>query len=375
MIAGPLHILHVFASFCPGGAQMRFVSLANALGRDVAYTIVAMDGRFDAAKLLDPAIRVSLVPPGSRGLPWSALAIRRLLREVRPDLTITNNWGSMDAVLGSWSAGLCPTIHSEDGFNPDEVTRLKFRRVLTRRVLLNRIHTTVVPSKALLRIARERYRLAEDKVTLIPNGIDVARFRPTRCEATRTALRATENTVIVGFVGHLRAEKDLPLLLRAYAQARLPDARLVIAGDGPARHEVETLAEAYGSAVSWCSPATRRSRRNIFPHLTFLRSRPPRSRCRWRDLKAMAFGYLPVDMTDVGDCADMLCTRDPAVYCAPGNLDAYVRALTEQAQSPKLRQTLGAANRQNCVRRYSFEAMLQAYVNLYEDALSGKRSP
>jgi glycosyltransferase involved in cell wall biosynthesis len=44
-------------------------------------------------------------------------------------------------------------------------------------------------------------------------------------------------------VGRLAKEKNLPLLIRGYAQAKLirPDLRLVLVGDGPMRAELQTL--------------------------------------------------------------------------------------------------------------------------------------
>lgn len=349
---------------------MRFTRLANAFGPDVAYTIVAMDGRFDAAELLDPSIRVALVPLERRSLPWSALAIRKLIREVRPDLTITNNWGSMDGVLASWSAGVCPTIHSEDGFGPDEATRLKSRRVLTRRVLLNRIYTTVVPSKTLVRVAREQYRLAEEKMTFIPNGIEITHFQPGRCEATRRMLGATDETVIIGFVGHLRAEKALHVLIEAYSQAKMPNSLLVLVGDGPCRKVLAAMVERLGLAAQvrfvGHAPAPQRylAAFDIFAMSSATEQMP------LSILEAMACG-LPVISTDVGDCADMLATRQSPVIVAPGNVSAYANALKLLAGQPTLRFELGTANRQRCIATYSFEKMTEAYAALYQRALSG----
>src|SRR5204863_2495984 len=101
----------------------------------------------------------------------------------------------------------------------DEASSLKWRRVLARRVLLNRIHMTIVPSQTLLDVAARRFRLRPDKVTLIPNGVDVAKFRPRREFEWRRACGIPDQAIVFGAVGWLRPEKNLQLLIRAFAAA------------------------------------------------------------------------------------------------------------------------------------------------------------
>jgi L-malate glycosyltransferase len=134
----PLHLLHVFSTFKAAGPQIRFASIANALGTEFRHTIVAMDGNYDAAQRLDSTLTITLQPPPfDKGSLLCSLTMREVVRHVHPDLTLTYNWGAMDAVAGSRLAAVCPTIHTEDGFNPDEAVALKSRRVLARRLLLN----------------------------------------------------------------------------------------------------------------------------------------------------------------------------------------------------------------------------------------------
>lgn len=368
------HILHVFPAFCPGGAQVRFVRLANAFGPDIRYTVLAMDGNFEAATLISPSIRVDLVAPPIRSLPQSAIWIRRLIRRIRPDLVITNNWGSMDAVLASWLAGVCPTIHSEDGFGSDEATRLKPRRVVTRRALLNRIHTTVVPSKTLLRIAREQYRVSESKATYIPNGIDVSQFQPRRCMETRRSLGASDDTTVIGFIGHLRPEKTVDVLIESFAQAKLQNALLLLVGDGPCRQDLESLAERLGirGQIRFVGHAA-----DPHPYLAALDVFAMSSATEQMPLsilEAMAYG-LPVISTDVGDCADMLGTREFPTVVARADVGTYAAGLSLLASRPDLRRTLGATNRERCVAAYSFEKMAESYRMLYLQPLSDSSVP
>ena len=81
---------------------------------------------------------------------------------------------------------------------------------------------------------RERYRAA-----LIPNGVDPARFSPGPAERARLGLPAGGPIVLM--VSALIASKNVDEAIRA--MALLPEATLVVAGDGPLRDEMKALAD------------------------------------------------------------------------------------------------------------------------------------
>src|SRR5579864_7078129 len=170
------HILHVFSSFGVGGPQVRFATLAAHLGDRFRHSIVAMDGDYTCRARLDPGLDIAY--PATAFCKGRTVAnvmrFRKQLRELRPNILVTNNWGSIE-----WSiANAVPVvrhIHIEDGFGSEERNVQIRRRVWARRAFLRR-STIVVPSHALYRIATKIWRLPEKRVQYIPNGIDCARF-------------------------------------------------------------------------------------------------------------------------------------------------------------------------------------------------------
>jgi glycosyltransferase involved in cell wall biosynthesis len=74
--------------------------------------------------------------------------------------------------------------------------------------------------------------------SLIPNGVDPARFRPG--PARRAELGLPTNGPLILMVSALEPGKRVIEAMRAVAA--MPDARLVVAGDGALRHEVDRLA-------------------------------------------------------------------------------------------------------------------------------------
>src|SRR3546814_5157458 len=86
--AAARRLLHSFASFGYGGVPIRICDVINGLGGAFRHTVVALDGRFDAARRLAPEAAVTLRP---LSLPRYNLLrgmgmVRDLLRDAAPDL-------------------------------------------------------------------------------------------------------------------------------------------------------------------------------------------------------------------------------------------------------------------------------------------------
>ena len=348
-------LLHVFPSFEVGGAQVRFITLANHFGLCYRHAVIAMDGRHGARARLDPALDVTF--PAFAPTPGDTLrtvrAAWRLLRDLRPARLVTSNWGTIEWALAN-RAGLVPHLHTEDGFGPDERSRQLPRRVWTRRLALAG-HTVAVPSRTLQRIATRTWRLPARHVRYVPNGIDLARFNP--------APRPPGIPPLIGTVAVLRAEKNIARLLRAMALLPPGTARLLIIGDGPERAALETLATTLGIAphVEWAGyvrdPAPLLQTLDIFA-LSSDTEQMPLSL-----LEAMAAG-LPAASTDVGDVAAIL-PGGQRPYVVPLDDATLAHALQALVADPDLRTRLGAANRAHVAAEFDEAAMFSAWDALY----------
>jgi glycosyltransferase involved in cell wall biosynthesis len=353
----------VFSTFTAAGPQLRIAGLFRYLGAQFRHTIVAMDGCFDAAYALDASLEVALVRPPPKTHPIAYFfAIRRMLTRLQPDLLVTYNWGSVESVVAGQMGRFCPIIHNEHGFGPDEAERLKTRRVLARRVVLPRIFKTIVPSRNLLRIALEQYRLTAAKVQFIASGVDTNAFSPTPVSKRQSA------GLVFGYVGQLRPEKNLELLLRSFAASGLETALLLVVGDGPLRAILERVAldlgifdrVTFAGAVRDVRPWY--SRFDVFV-LSSVTEQTPMSL-----LEAMACG-LPAICTDVGDCATILGTsHQPEIV---PSRDARRMADSMRTMSnPALRATLSVKNRRRAVESFSAARMYRAYEAVYRAALA-----
>jgi glycosyltransferase involved in cell wall biosynthesis len=354
--------------FGPGGTELRAAALINALGDRFHHGIVSLTGEWGAESRIDPARGVELVQPPRRTgrLQWP-VALGRLARSWSPDLVATYNWGATDMILGALPSSRWRIVHNECGFGPDEAVRLDPRRVWFRRLLLNRIHKTVVVSQALLRVAREQFRVAPERLQFIRTGVRVDRFRPGRDFELRRRLGIADDELVVGFVGVLRPEKNLPLLFAAFREADIAGARLLVVGDGPLRAQVESLA-ADDPRVVLAGRAP-----DPLPYYRALDAFAMSSvteQTSNAQLEAMSCGK-PCVVTDVGDCAAAL--GDPRFVVASGDQAGLAAVLRTLARDPGLRDRAGAANRARCESDYSFDRMVDAYGSLWE--LAARRGP
>ena len=101
----------------------------------------------------------------------------------------------------------------------------------------------IIPSESLRDILVREYGL-HNRYTVIPTGTNLDPFLQADGKALRAEKGWRDELVLIS-VGRLAPEKNWDTLLRAFGQtqAKHPDVRLVLIGDGPARESLETLAD------------------------------------------------------------------------------------------------------------------------------------
>ena len=366
----PLHLLHVFPSFAVGGAQTRMVALANHLGATYRHTVVALDGDISCRSRLDPQVSCAFQPVvarKSRGASLgNVLAFRRILSELRPDLLLTYNWGSIEwAISNRWRA-ICPHIHFEDGFGPEEsVERQLRRRVLGRRAALSGGTTVIVPSQTLYRLAIEAWRLAAGQVRYIPNGIVVDRFAVAPDASLLEALGLQRDRPIIGTVAALRREKNLARLIRCFA-ALPPELGTVLAivGEGAERSTLEALAgelrvrDRVVFAGALADPSHILGAFDVFALSSDTEQMP------FTLLEAMA-AELPVAATDVGDVGAMVAPDNAPFIVRREDEKGLTAALATLVRDAALRRSLGALNRRRVHDLFGQERMIATYAHLF----------
>ena len=201
----------------------------------------------------------------------------------------------------------------------------------------------------------------------IPNGVDVARLHPVSAaerDARRRELRLPQGRIVV-YSGRLVSEKGLDVLLRAWPAVKgaLPDARLLLLGDGPERQALEQQARELGlaqdvlfaGACDDVGPALQAA--NLFVLPSYAEGLPVAL------LEAQACG-LPCVATAVDGTMEVVRDGVTGRLVPPGDVPALAAALVEGLRGDAL-AAQAAAGRAQVVRQYAIDTVIEQYFALY----------
>ena len=360
------HLLHIFPSFAIGGAQSRLLQLVKAYGDTYSHTIVALDGCYDMAARMPHAAPVAYLNPKIRKRDGLAAIkqIRSVIATARPDILVTYNWGAIEWAFVNRLFGLARHIHIEDGFGPEERDRQLRRRIVFRKLALSGRRTIVVlPSRTLVKIATQQWRLPVSSLRYIPNGIDCARFGVSRRQAK------PGEPFIIGTVASLRLEKNLKRLISTFAAARgdrpAVDLRLMVVGDGRERGELEKYAGEVGCAEAVKFVGATDEPESYLAQMGIFAMSSDTEQMPLTVLEAMASG-LPIVSTDVGDIAGMVSPDNLPYVTKLSDEGGMSRSLVALIDSASTRAALGHLNREKAFANFNFSRMASKYAELFD---------
>lgn len=235
------------------GVAMTFGVIARELGRRGHTVTVYRPGPGPAPDgSAPPWFREVAVPgfpiPGYPHLRFgfpAAARLRARWRAARPDLVhvVTEGPLGTSAITAALQLGLPVTSSFHTNFHA--YTRhyrcgwLQPLALAWLRRVHNRTRRTFVPTPEL---AAELGLLGFRGLAVLSRGVDTRQFHPNRRSAElRASWGAGPDDPVVLHVGRMAAEKNYPLLFRAYAAMRAanPRCRFVVAGEGPLRARLE----------------------------------------------------------------------------------------------------------------------------------------
>lgn len=237
-----MRILQLVHSLDRGGAErvvLEFDRGAKALGHQMCVAMLLDSNAFTELQYASLETRF-LVSREQYHWPRYVLPASARLKEIiakwKPDVLFTHTRDV--AIVAAWARPKVPTvevIHSYWGNSSGSPLLEAWRRAVSRWAFSRNGRRGILVAPHLLEDSSRHLGLPESRFRCVENGVDLERF-------VFVPRGGTEAPRIV-IVGALNAFKRPDLGLRAFAHLRkeLPGARLVLAGNGPMRSDLETL--------------------------------------------------------------------------------------------------------------------------------------
>lgn len=372
-----IRIVHVITSLSAGGAEGMLYRLLQSMDPGAFHNeVISLSGEGEyGPRIRQLGVPVTALRMKTRG-PAALWSLGRQLRRSRPH--IVQSWMYHANLIGGIAARLMgPRVvwNIRRGELQPEVDGR--RTVWTSRLcaaISEWLPDRIVFCSARSAEAHAVSGYARGRVSVIPNGFDLDRFKPDA--AARSALRAewglSASDVAVGIVARYHPAKDYGNFMQAAGliARRAPEVHFVLCGAGASRENGD-LARQIGEPglLSRCrflgvrsdvprvmaalDVAVSSSRTEAFPNAIG---------------EAMATG-IPCVATDVGDTA--LLVGDCGRIVPPRDAERLAGALGELVGlAPEARVELGAAARRRIERLFDIRAIAARYEEVYRGVVA-----
>ncbi len=342
----------------------------------VDHTIISLSDDLRLLALLPPEIPAFVIKPGPSKLVGFCARLGLLARRQQLDVLHCNNqFAWLDTSLAARITGR-PCLQTFHGVERPVHELAGGDRLKCRLAARMGSRVTAVGA-ASRRMVCELSGIPEESVEVIPNGIDLDRFRPRapadpRRSALRDELAIGPDVLLVVHVAGLRPVKDQKTLLRAWRQvmeSRAQDSSLgsllLIVGEGECRDELQRLAEELGITRAVRFLGQRRDLENLLPACDVFVLSSISEGLSFAILEAMACA-LPVVATRVGGNGELVEDEMTGILTPPQDAAALAVALVRLLDHPGLRVSMGAVGRRFVERNHDAARSAELYIDLYQ---------
>ncbi len=366
-----IKILFLIDELLVGGTENQLILLTENLPRDSFEPIIGVlrkTGYQETLKLKTPIVDFK----------WSGIPLIKnlsLLRRIRNYLDkekfdILQTYFADATVYGAWAARLCrqrpyliTTRRNLYHWVKDEHWAFRLLRNTvkwTDRVLVN--------SQSVFRECQRMENVPPEKLTLIPNAIDIGRFNGIPAEEAKQAIGLGGEFPIVGVVGNFRPVKGLISFLDAAAKVckEIPAAHFVLVGSGPQEEELRDRCRKLGiqnqvkflvgypdvpAAVAAFDIAVQPSLSESFSNVL---------------LEYMAAGK-PIVATRVGDAETVIQDGAHGLLVQPNDPQELSSAVLAIYRDSARAKEMGKLAREKVEANWSFSKILNTYERFYYD--------
>lgn len=367
---GRMRVLFVIDSLEPGGAELSLASMIPHLSSVEAKVCHLYPGARLVPRVSAAGVEVASLDLPGRYVPLRAIMrLRREVRRWKPDLIHSQLWRS--GMAARTVARLCsvPLVHTLVNEPLVSISRPGGDRWRAR--LLQRLDRASAPwvtawvanSAAIAAAQATALALPKDRLQVIYRGRDVEVFspalhRPVPREATRDPVMLN--------VGRLRLAKGQEQLLDALPAvlARVPDARLEIAGEGPCRRGLEDRCRRLGIASAVRFLGHRDDVPKLLRHADLFLF-PSRHEGHPGALVEAMLSGIPIVASDLPVHRETVRDGRTGVLVPMDDPEAWARAIVSLLEQPDRSYRMGLAARRDAEQRFDVRRAARLHEQLY----------
>jgi len=319
--------------------------------------------------------------------------IKKIIREFKPDIVHTH--ASKAGTIGRLAAHACDvpvivhTFHGHIFHSYFGKAKTSVFKSIERRLAKKSHAIIAISEKQKMELAVEHKICPAEKISVIPLGFDLSRFRENQAEKRklfRDEYSISDNEVAIVIVGRLVPIKNHPMFLRglklALEKTKVP-VRAFIVGDGEERANLETLASSLGfdfatekksgkkvlTFTSWIKDVDRVLAGSDFVCLTSWNEGTPVSL-----IEGQAAGK-PIVTTRVGGVENVVSPGKTALLCETDDEKGFAELLTELIGDAEKRTAMGNAGWEEVSEKFHYTRLVSDMGNLYKRLLESGKTP
>ncbi|HXY38331.1 MAG TPA: glycosyltransferase [Vicinamibacteria bacterium] len=353
-------VVHVdTAATWRGGQNQVLLTALGMAERDRATALACRRGGPLAERAAASGLSVSGLPFRGDLWPPAILALARLLRRQQPRALLLHDPHAVTAGLLAARLAGGPALVA--------VRRVDFplRSPFSRRKYAA-CQRVIVVSRAIGEVV-QRGGIAASRLRLVYEGVKDRQPQPGGRQRL-AELGVPEGVPVIGNVAALTDHKDHATLIAAMALARprVPEARLVVCGEGELRGAIEAQVGSLGLRDRVVLAGFRRDLDQLLPAFSVFCLSSRLEGLGTSLLDAMGFG-LPVVATAAGGIPEAVEDGLTGRVVPPRQPAALAEALLEVLGDEQRRLALGAAGRRRFLERFTAEHMVETTLEVVEE--------
>src|SRR5262245_6418080 len=376
-----MKVVFIITSLAKGGAQMMLLKLLQRLDSRFSPHVISLTTLGDIGpQIANLGIPVEAINMSAASTPAAFIRLIRRLRALRPQ--VVHTWLYRADLIGGLAARAAGTpvvawTIRHGNLDADKNKRSTLAVVWLCARLSSWVPTSILSCSENARRVHIKRGYRADKIKVVPNGFDLASFRPDPAarDSVRAELNLEPQTPLIGWIGRFHPQKNLEGFFDAAAllHRRLPQVHFLLAGEG---------LEAANLVIS---RTIKRSGLEQAVHLLGVRSDMPRLMAAIDVLASSSSGEafsnvlgeamscaVPCAVTDVGDSALIVGDTGPVV--APNDMRSLAVELEGLLRlSPQERVALGERARERVAQHFELGNVVKQFERFYDRLANGLR--